>query len=252
MSAWNPSQYLRFGNERLQPALDLLSRIPLEDPAIIYDLGCGMGTVTAFLKERWPGAKVTGVDSSESMLERAGALDAEVTWQQKDLNEWRPELPADLLYSNAVLHWLDNHETLFPRLMQGLNPGGVLAVQLPHNFSAPTHALIAETARAGPWRELLEPELREQPVLDSSAYYDILSPHATRLDFWETTYLHVLQGEDPVVEWTKGSILGPLLTLLDEANQEAFLKAYREPLSKAYVRRGDGSTLLPYATVIEK
>ena len=198
------------------------------------------------LKERWPSAKVIGIDSSETMLERAGALDAEVTWLQKDLNDWSPEVPADLLYSNAVLHWLDDHDTLFPKLMLGLNSGGVLAVQVPHNFSAPTHALIADTARAGPWRQLLEPELREQPVLESSDYYDILSPHASRLDFWETTYLHVLQGEDPVVEWTKGSILGPLLALLNDEDKETFLEAYREPISKAYVRRADGSTLLPF------
>ncbi|PKB73092.1 MAG: trans-aconitate 2-methyltransferase [SAR202 cluster bacterium Io17-Chloro-G7] len=246
MSTWNPTQYLRFGNERLQPALDLLSRIPLEDPATIYDLGCGTGTVTAMIQERWPGAYVTGIDSSETMLERAAALDTQVAWQKQDLNDWTPEPPADLLYSNAVLHWLDDHETLFPRLMQGLNPGGVLAVQMPGNFSAPTHMLIAETARAGHWREILESELREQPVLDPAAYYDILSPHATRLDFWETSYLHVLQGDDPVVEWTKGSILGPLLALLDDTDKEAFLEAYRQPISKAYVRRGDGSTLLPF------
>jgi trans-aconitate 2-methyltransferase len=246
MSTWNPTQYLRFGNERLQPALDLLSRIPLEDPSTIYDLGCGTGTVTAMLQERWPGANVTGIDSSETMLERAAALDTKVAWQQQDLNDWTPEPAADFLYSNAVLHWLDDHEMLFPRLMQGLNPGGVLAVQMPGNFSAPTHTLIAETARAGHWRELLEPELREQPVLDPTAYYDILSPHATRLDFWETSYLHVLQGDDPVVEWTKGSILGPLLALLDDTDKEAFLEAYRAPISKAYIRRGDGSTLLPF------
>ena len=246
MSTWNPAQYLRFGNERLQPALDLLARIPLGDPSIIYDLGCGTGTITSFLKERWPGAKVTGIDSSETMLERAGALEAEVTWRQQDLNGWNPEVPADLLYSNAVLHWLDDHEELFPRLMAGLNPGGVLAVQMPQNFSAPTHELIATTVRAGPWRDLLEPELREHPVADFSSYYDILSSHATRLDFWEITYLHVLQGYDPVVEWTKGSILGPLLALLNDSDKEAFLQAYREPISKAYVRRDDGSTLLPF------
>ena len=107
MSTWNPTQYLRFGNERLQPALDLLSRIPLEDPAVVYDLGCGTGTITAMIKERWPGGKVTGLDSSETMLERAGALDAQVSWQKQDLNDWSPDLPADLLYSNAVLHWLE-------------------------------------------------------------------------------------------------------------------------------------------------
>jgi len=246
MTAWDPAQYLRFGGERIRPALDLLTRIPLESPGVIYDLGCGTGSVTEMLKERWPEADVTGVDSSQAMLERARTLEADINWLEKDLNEWEPETPADLLYSNAVMHWLDGHDTLFPRLISALKPGGVLAVQMPHNFSAPSHTLIAATVRHGPWRDELEPHLREQPVQDSPAYYDILSPHTTAIDIWETTYLHVLQGEDPVVEWTKGSILGPLLEHLGESDTQAFLEAYRRPIGEAYPRRKDGKTVLPF------
>lgn len=249
MTAWNPTQYLRFGDERIRPALDLLTRVSLDaldSPHVIYDLGCGTGAVTAMLKDRWPEARVTGVDSSQAMLDRARNLGVDIHWLKRDLNEWEPEAPADLLYSNAVLHWLDSHETFFPRLLSGLKPGGVLAVQMPYNFSAPSHTLIAETVRNGPWRENLEPHLREQPVLDPSAYYDILSPHTTALDLWETTYLHVLQGDDPVVEWTKGSILGPLLELLDGADVQAFLEAYRAPIGEAYPRQRDGKTVLPF------
>ena len=246
MTTWNPAQYLRFGNERLQPAIDLIGRIPLESPRVIYDLGCGTGSGTVMLKDRWPAALVTGVDSSESMLEQTRNLAAEVTWQQADLNVWEPEKPADLLFSNAALHWLDHHETLFPRLFNCLEPGGVLAVQLPHNFSAPSHTSIAETMRSGAWRERLEPHLREHPVLDASAYYDLLSPRCARLDLWETTYFHILSGADPVVEWTKGSILTPVLGLLDEVERESFLAQYAARVSRAYPRGADGKTVLPF------
>ena len=246
MVTWNPAQYLRFGDERIRPALDLLARIPLEAPDSVYDLGCGTGTVTALIKARWPSAAVTGVDSSETMLARARSLDADVFWQSGDLNSWRPESPADLLYSNAVLHWLDDHRQLFPRLLDGLKPGGVLAVQVPQNFSAPTHTLIAKTVRGGPWRASLEPELREQPVLQPSQYYDLLSRLTASLDIWETTYTHVLEGNDPVVEWTKGSILQPLLERLEAAQAEAFLDVYRRDVSQAYPPGTDGKTLLPF------
>ena len=246
MTNWNPAQYLRFGNERLQPAIDLIARIRLESPEVIYDLGCGTGTGTVMLKERWPEAMVTGVDASESMLERTQTLEANVSWQQSDLNTWEPDEPPDLLFSNAALHWLDHHETLFSRLFSRLAPGGVLAVQMPHNFSAPTHTLIADTVRAGPWRERLEPHLREHPVMEGAAYYDMFGPISTRVDLWETTYFHVLGGDDPVVEWTKGSILAPLLDLLEGTEMESFLEMYRSLIAKAYPQQNDGKTVLPF------
>ena len=246
MANWNPGQYLRFGNERLQPVIDLIGRIPLETPGIIYDLGCGTGSGTVILKERWPGAQVTGVDSSESMLERTRSLEADVSWQHSDLNAWEPSAPADLIFSNAVFHWLDDHHTLFPRLMAMLAPGGILAVQMPQNWRAPTHRLIAETVRGGPWRGLLEPHLRQYPVLEGQEYYGLLSGQASSIDMWETIYYHILEGQDPVVEWTKGSILRPLLDLLEEPEAETFLKRYRSQIAKAYPQQPDGKTVLPF------
>ena len=246
MTAWNPAQYLRFGNERLQPAIDLIGRIPLESPGVIYDLGCGTGSGTVLLKERWPLADVTGVDASNTMLERTQTLESPVSWQQADLNTWEPGTPPDLLFSNAALHWLDHHEVLFPKLVSMLAPGGILAVQLPANFSAPSHTSIAETVQSGVWRDRLEPHLRENPVLDGGAYYDLLSPLSTKLDMWETTYYHVLTGPDPVLEWTKGSILTPLLPLLDEAERESFLQGYGSKVAQAYPQRDDGKTVLPF------
>ena len=246
MTDWNPAQYLRYGGERLRPALDLMARIQAHSPESVYDLGCGTGTVTGILKERWPGARVTGVDSSASMLERTRDVETGVYWQQADLNDWQPESPADVVYSNAALHWLDGHGQLFPRLMDALKPGGVLAVQMPENFSAPSHTSIADTVREGSWRERLAPFQREQPVAALSFYYDLLSPLSSSIDMWETTYMHILEGENPVVEWTKGTMLRPLQDNLSEEEGSNFLRSYTEKVAKAYPYRPDGKTVFPF------
>ena len=246
MTDWNPVQYLRYGNERLRPALDLMARIQVDSPETVYDLGCGTGTITAILKERWPDAHVTGVDSSASMLERTPDMETGVTWQHADLNDWHPERPADVVYSNAALHWLDNHEQLFPRLMDTVKPGGVLAVQMPENFGAPSHTSIADTVREGAWRERLAPFQREHPVAEPSFYYDLISRLSSSIDMWETTYMHILEGEDPVVEWTKGTMLRPLLDNLSEAEGAKFLESYTAKVAKAYPHSADGKTVLPF------
>ena len=137
--AWDPAQYLKFADQRLRPAIDLLNRIDVDDPADIVDLGAGAGNVTRMLKERWPDARVTGVDDSQEMLDKAAAVAPEIRWERADLASWRPPKPADIIYSNAALHWLDGHERLFPALLSSVAPGGVLAVQLPRNFSARSH-----------------------------------------------------------------------------------------------------------------
>ncbi len=246
MTDWNPTQYLRYGSERLRPALDLIARIQVDSPGSVYDLGCGTGTITGILKERWPDARVTGVDSSASMLERTGDVETGVYWQHADLNDWQPAIQAGVVYSNAALHWLDGHGQLFPRLMSAVGSGGVLAVQMPENFSAPSHTSIADTVREGPWRERLAPFQREQPVAEPSFYYDLLSQLSSSIDMWETTYMHILEGENPVVEWTKGTMLRPLLENLSEDEGSEFLKLYTEKVAKAYPPRADGKTVLPF------
>jgi len=173
--AWDPAQYLKFADERLRPAIDLLNRIDLTDPSEVYDLGAGTGNVTRLLQGRWPHAHFTGVDSSPAMLTAASGTSG-ITWQQADLATWAAPNPADLIYSNAALHWPGDHEHLLPRLLTYLKPGGVLAVQMPRNFLAPSHALVDVAARQGPWRTTLEPLLRPVPVAGPTYYYDLLAP----------------------------------------------------------------------------
>jgi len=200
---WDPAQYLKFAGPRLRPAVDLLARIEAETPQNVYDVGCGAGNVTRLIAARWPQANITGVDGSAEMLAKAAAESPRITWQRADFAAWRPPLPADVIYSNAALHWVETHRELLVALLAALKPGGVLAVQMPRNFSAPSHTSMSIAARQGPWRAKLEPLLRASPVDPPDVYYDRLAPRAARLDIWETEYLQVLDGEHAVKEYTK-------------------------------------------------
>ena len=241
----NPDQYLKFAGSRLRPALDLLSRIqPGRAPATIVDLGCGAGNVTRFLADRWPAATVEGVDSSAAMLAKARAEGPGATWTEADLAAWSATGPVDVLFSNAALHWLDDHDSLFPRLAAMLSGGGVLAVQMPRNHEAASHTCMTDAA--GPWRDRLNPVLRPSPVSPPDRYYDMLAPLVADLEIWESVYMHVLEGDNPVVEWTKGTALKPLLDALDEAARADFLDDYGARIRAAYPPRSDGRTLFPF------
>ena len=157
-----------------------------------------------------------------------------------------PAAPADVIYSNAALHWIVGHERLFADLVAALAPGGVLAVQMPRNFSAPSHTSIAEAARSGPWRARLEPLLRPAPVAEPAFYFDLLAPRVAELDIWETEYQQVLEGDNPVKEWTKGTWLTPLLDALAEPERSQFEAAYGALVARAYPPRADGRTLFPF------
>jgi trans-aconitate 2-methyltransferase len=243
VSTWDPNQYLKFADHRLRPALDLLARVPLEAPATVYDLGCGPGNVTRLLIKRWPGARVTGVDSSAAMLEKARAIPG-ITWQAADLASWAPPAPADLVYSNAALHWIDDHASLFPRLLAQVKPGGVLAVQMPHQAANPSHQSLFAIARDPAWSAKLEGAVFSNPVLEPAQYYDLLAPQAAALDLWETEYQHVLEGENPVLQWFMGSLLTPVLEKLKGDDRDSFIRLYGDKVAAAYPRRADGRTLL--------
>ena len=246
MDQWIPAQYLKFAGQRMRPAVDLLNRIEAVAPATVFDLGCGTGNVTRLLARRWPAASVIGVDGSPAMLEKARAEGGDIQWTLADLNAWAPDEPAAVLFSNAALHWLDGHAQLFPRLMGHLETGGVFAVQMPRNHGAPSHTCIIEAAEAGPWRDKLRPVLRPSPVAPPEAYYDILAPIADSLDIWETVYTHVLEGDNPVLEWTRGTALKPLLDALDGGERDAFLAEYTARVAAAYPRHPDGRILFPF------
>ena len=245
-TTWDPAQYGKFGDERQRPVDDLLARVPLEAASHVYDLGCGDGRVTGLLKARWPEATIIGVDNSAAMLAKAREADPEIDWIEADVTEWQAPDAADLVFANASLQWVDDHPTLFPRLARMVATGGVLAVQMPRNHDAPSHQCMHEAAAAGPWRAKLGDMRPFKPVAEPDAYYDILAPHVTRLDIWETEYLHVLEGADPVVEWTKGTGLRPYLTPLDDDERAGFLADYTARIARAYPRCADGRTLLPF------
>lgn len=244
--AWDPAQYLRFAGHRLRPALDLLNRIDLERPEAVTDLGCGAGNVTRWLVQRWPEAAVTGIDGSAAMLAKAAEALPGVRWRHADIAAWAPERPQDLIYSNAALHWLPDHGSLFPKLARDLAPGGVLAVQMPRNFAEPSHTAMADAARDGPWIETLEPMLKPAPVHEPAVYHRLLAPCVSALDLWETTYFQLLEGENPVAEWTKGTWLKPMLDALGGDRRAGFEAAYRARIAAAYPPGPDGRTLFPF------
>lgn len=244
--SWNPQQYSRFAGQRMRPALDLIARIPLEHARSVVDLGCGTGNVTRILRDRWADARITGVDGSPQMLAEARKVAADIVWEQCELGTWNPAAVFDLVFSNAALHWLDDHPALLARLCARIDKGGVLAVQMPRNFGAPSHTLMHELASNPPWRDALAALLRPQPVLAPEAYYDLLASRVHSLDVWETEYLQILEGENPVAEWTKGTWLAPLLAALAPEERSAFEGEYRRRVARAYPRRADGKTLFPF------
>ncbi|MEZ4674841.1 MAG: methyltransferase domain-containing protein [Caldilineaceae bacterium] len=249
---WDPNQYLKFEDHRLRPALELLERIPHQAPQVIYDIGCGAGQITRLLAERWPDAKVYGLDNSPEMLAKAAAEPSTVEWIEADIQQWSPEAAPDLIYSNATLQWVTDHEQLFPRLASALQPGGCLAVQMPLSWGMASHRLMRETlANGGPdGKALGTAELRaavgRKWVEDAGDYYDLLEGLCSNVDIWETEYLQILAGDDPVLEWVKGTGLRPIVNGLGDGEREQFLNAYRQRLRVAYPLRANGQTLYPF------
>lgn len=246
---WDPQQYSRFEAERDRAALDLLLRLPGDlEPRTIVDLGCGTGQHAALLKRRHPGATVTGLDSSAAMLEQARALGADVDWVQADLATWTPDGAPDLIFANASLQWLPDHRTLLRRLTGLLAPGGVIAVQMPLAWDTLHYRTMRAVMAEGAWTGRISDRETIQALLDPADYYDVLAEACEEVDVWSTTYLHALTGPDAVLEWMKGTALRPHLTALkeDPSMRDAYLSALSDALSKAFPRRPDGVTLLPF------
>jgi trans-aconitate 2-methyltransferase len=251
-AAWDPVAYLRFAGDRARPFADLLARIGAADPATVVDLGCGAGALTASLAQRWPAARVVGVDSSREMLATAAAADptGRVEFVHGDVRDWSPPGPVDVLVSNAVLHWVPGHERLLTGWAGWLPPGGWLGVQVPGNFRAPTHALLAELCRAPQWSARLAGAApRADAVQNPAGYLDVLTAAGLAADVWETTYLHVLTGPDPVLAWVRSTVLRPVLALLDDDEATRFTVEYAAALRDAYSARSDGTTVLPFRRI---
>ena len=243
---WDAELFLRFEDERAWPARDLIARIDSE-PRRIFDLGCGPGTSTRLLVERFPQADITGLDSSSAMLAEARRRLPEIAFAHADISHWRPYASPDLIFADSALQWMPDHEGLFPRLMSELAPGGTLGVQMPDNRQEPSHALMRLIAADGPWSDRLVPVAKTRAVIATHTdYYHWLRPISASLEIWQTTYVHPVPGVDAIVDWFRGSALRPFLAPLSVDEREQFLDAYRRELARSYDVEPDGKVLFLY------
>lgn len=244
--SWDPKAYLAFGDERTRAAADLLARVAMESPGHVADLGCGPGNSTALLAQRWPRAKIDGIDNSRAMIEEARTTPIRARWIEADVASWAPDVPCDVIYANATFQWVANHAALLRRLMSHLVPHGTLAFQVPRNFHEPSHAIAQEIAAEARWTGKLAGAHEWWNVLEPEAYYALLEPMAGRIDIWETCYVQALEGDDAVYRWVLGTGLRPYRDALEGEDREAFLAEYRGRVAQAYPRRASGVTLFPF------
>ncbi len=248
MADWDPATYLQFADERSRPFFDLVARIRAESPRSVVDLGCGPGQLTVTLAQRWPAAAVEGIDSSPEMISKAADhAGPSVSFRVADLAQWRPAQRVDVLVSNATLQWVPGHRLLLPQLVAAVVPGGWFAFQVPGNFSEPSHRLLHELAADARFRAHTA-GLEAPAAFDAATYLDDLSALGCRVDAWETTYLHVLTGPDPVFRWISGTGARPVLHALPDDLRAEFERDYKAALADAYPMQSFG-TVLPFRRV---
>ena len=248
---WSPAQYHRYNNERSRPFFDLLAQVHLADIKTIADLGCGSGELTLALAERWPTSRVWGVDSSPEMIAQAKAheLPGRMTFEHADFTQWNAPAPMNLLFSNAAFQWVSDHHTLLKRLFGMIAPGGALAFQVPGNFEAPSHELLAKLRTSAKWKSRVGEGAHRHLAVKSPAWYlELLTSLGMQVESWETTYMHVLTGENAVLEWVKGTALRPVLAALSITEQVEFCSEYSVLLSEAYPSREFG-TVFPFRRI---
>ena len=257
MTAWDPERYLTYSDERGRPFVDLLRRVDADGPKNVVDLGCGPGNLTALAAARWPNARVVGLDSSTPMIDKARATVDGVDFAVADLRDWAESAApgsVDVLLSNATLQWVPSHLELLPTLARAVRHGGWFAFQVPGNFDEPSHTLRAELAAQEPYATHTC-HLEAPGSHDPADYYNVLAGEGFEVDAWETTYLHVLTGEDPVFTWISGTSLRPTAAALEKAGLfESFAGELKDRLARVYPVKndslGNSFVLLPVRRVV--
>lgn len=251
---WSAEVYSQFLDLRTRPARDLLSAVPTIQPKVIYDLGCGPGNSTVILKDRWPGATVIGLDSSSDMIDQAKKSYPDIEFILDDIENFSPKEKIDCLFANASLHWLKQHEILFPKLLSFVNQGGVFAVQMPNNFHSPSHQAAVKVLQSkASWQPYLKKlffaELK-QPLFNLSWYYDVLMKAGVKsLQIWQTEYFQEMSSHKDIFDWVKGTGIRPALSAMNAADQSEFEKNYIDMISKEYLPQANKKILLPFRRV---
>ncbi|MCA9195374.1 MAG: DinB family protein [Planctomycetaceae bacterium] len=244
---WDAALYLKYGDERTRPAVDLAARIKLDSPATVVDLGCGPGNSTQVLRSRWPSAEVIGIDNSANMIAAAREAFPEQSWVLADISGWAPQRSFDLVYSNAALQWIPNHAALMVQLFEAVSAGGVLAFQIPSSMYATVRTLIHEISENPKWTDRMDGPRRELTMESPSFYYDALCGVASKLDIWETEYSHVMESADAIVDWISSTGLRPFLAVLDaDTEREQFVSEVRSRVQQSYEPRSDGQVLFRF------
>lgn len=242
MGEWDAEQYTKFERERTQPSVDLIHRIEIQ-PGSVLDLGCGPGNSTNQLAKAFPGAEILGVDSSDNMLQKAEKAYPGMRFSRCVIPDGLGELGTyDLLFSNACLHWVPDHGSLFPKLMEKLNKGGVLAVQMPLTREAVFYKILHELVSHGKWEKLNS--VHNFHSLSPRETYDILCQVSEEVTMWETTYYHIVPSHSAVIEWYRGSGLKPYLDRLGEAERAEFLAELLELVSECIPVQTDNNVIL--------
>lgn len=257
MTDWNPQAYLKYKDERLQPAIDLISRIDLQHPSRILDIGCGPGNSAALLKSRWPDAKIIGIDSSPNMIFEAKESDSEIEWILADAQKDVSLLGRfDLVFSNAALQWMAKHKVLIPNLWDLVKVGGAFCAQIPHAKDMEIQIALKKVVNNEKWglqfgnvskvtnNDVIK---RKNDIL--SSYYDILSAFSRQVIIWQTDYYHVMNNHQDLVDWYQTTGAKPYLDKLNQEEQKEFQFDFLQEIKASYPVQIDGKVLFPFRRI---
>lgn len=247
MSDWDAHLYQRFASERTQPAIDLVSRLHVDDPKRIIDLGCGPGNSTEILRRRWPHAKIIGLDSSAEMISAARERYPDQEWILANVETWEARQPYDIVFSNAALQWIPHHDQLLTRLLHQVAEGGILAFQIPSHVHSQLHQQILQIANESDWAHRMHEAKRALTIESPSFYYDILEGRVSKLDIFEIEYCHVMENTQAIIQWISSTGLRPFLDALETADQkQRFIDLLSLHVAAAYPRQKNAKVLFPF------